>query len=215
MGIKTIRVKEEAHKELTDLAKAHGMNIGEFTEEMVNYFKRTKSDPRQKEDTVTTLKQVKKELNRLIAFIKKNEESHLKPILDSMEITRRNLSDNVEKLNDITIIRSNIDAIKKDITHIYGNTKNNSDNWKTTVAKFKNVVDNQIIIDENIKKEGKKILAKNDKINDRFDALKKILVWIREFEEGFDKSMMGGIVGYKKEDMNAKLSSLKKIVEEL
>jgi flagellar motility protein MotE (MotC chaperone) len=212
MGIKTIRVQEEAHKELTDLAKSHGMNIGEFTEEMVNYFKRTKSDPRQREDTVTTLKQVKKELNRLIGFIKTNEKEHLKPILDSLEVTRRNLNNNVHKLDDIAVLKTTLQSINKQIEPIYKD-------WKSVHTNVKTNIKNQLILNDKFDNNTDRIINKSDKINARFNVLRDILVWIREFEENIQKSTSissdGGIWGYKKEEMNKKLSDLKKVVEQL
>lgn len=207
MEIKTIRVKEKAHKELSELAKSHGMNIGEFTEEMVNYFKRTKSDPCQKEDTVTSIKEVKKEVNRLIGFIKTNEKEHLKPILDSLEVTRRNLNNNVQKLDKIEVLENHIRPI-------YSQTKRIDDDRVSLNNSVDSIVHNQLEFGKVLENNIKNVMKQNHQIQVRFNVLKKLLIWLREFEEGFEKSV-GGIYGYKKEDMNQQLSQLKQIVEQI
>lgn len=207
MDIKTVRIKEKAHTDLSRLAKEHGMTIGEFTEEMVSYFRRTKSDPRQVEDTVTSIKEVKKEVNRLIGFIKTNEKEHLKPILDSLEITRRNLNTNVQKLDEIG-------KIKQYSIAIYNQTKRLDTDRENLNNSVTSIVHNQVELGKVFEHNIKNVMTQNAQIQARFNVLKELLIWMRGFEEGFEKSM-GGIVGYKKEEMTIQLSNLKKIIEKL
>lgn len=83
---KAVVLAPETHAKLTQLCQTHGSNMKEFTAQMVTYFEKTGIDPTEVAgtDLKEAIKQLRKENNRVIGFIKQQEKEKLTPILDEL-----------------------------------------------------------------------------------------------------------------------------------
>jgi len=83
--MKSVGIKEDTHKELKKLTQIYEVDMGKFIADSVEYFKSTGINPADKSKSYTEeLKNVKKEINRLIGFQKTFEKNHLFPLFESM-----------------------------------------------------------------------------------------------------------------------------------
>ena len=91
--MKSVGIKDETHKELKKLSEIYGSDMGKFIADSVAYFKATGINPEDKSKGYTEeLKNVKKEVNRLIGFQKTFEKEHLFPLFEAMKKAEINLS---------------------------------------------------------------------------------------------------------------------------
>jgi hypothetical protein len=90
--MKSIAINEQAHKEIKALCKTLEVNIGEFVQYSVQYFKRTGIDPGKSdnENPHKALKELSKRVEQIIGVIKTQEQDKINPLLDTiMMLVRR------------------------------------------------------------------------------------------------------------------------------
>lgn len=111
--MKSVGIKENTHKNLKQLTQRYSLEMGEFVELSVDYFRKTQINPKDEILSYTDqLKKVYKEVNRVIGFIKTQEQEMLLPI---MEEIRHNilLVEKYIETSNFEALESNIYSISK------------------------------------------------------------------------------------------------------
>ena len=100
---KAVLLEEDTHAKLTRLCEMHGRNLKQFTAQMIDYFERTTIDPTDENDTNVkgAIKELRKENNRVIGFIKQQEKTKLEPILDQMAVGYRTFKEQAGTLDKL------------------------------------------------------------------------------------------------------------------
>lgn len=101
--VKSVPLDLAVHEQLAKLAENNGCKIKEFATLMVDYFTRTGIDPKDPESTnlKEAIKNLQKENNRVIGFIKQQEKTKLNPILDEMALGMMAFKTQTEQLKKL------------------------------------------------------------------------------------------------------------------
>ncbi len=110
---KAVLLEEDTHAKLTRLCEMHGRNLKQFTAQMIDYFERTAIDPTDENDTNVkgAIKELRKENNRVIGFIKQQEKTKLEPILDQMAVGYRAFEKHAGTLDKLGIFEKEFKKI--------------------------------------------------------------------------------------------------------
>ena len=110
---KSVLMDADDHAKLEKLCSIHGRNMKEFTSQMIDYFERTGMNPSDEKNTnlKEAIKELRKENNRLIGFIKQQEKTKLNPILDQMAVGYRTFDKHVGKLYNLESIDERLGKI--------------------------------------------------------------------------------------------------------
>jgi|GEM_PF-4428412 len=110
---KAVLLEEDTHAKLTKLCEMHGKNLKQFTAQMIDYFERTAIDPTDENNTnlKEAIKEIRKDSNRVIGFIKQQEKTKLNPILDQMAVGYRTFDKHVGKLYNLESIDDRLGKI--------------------------------------------------------------------------------------------------------
>ncbi|UZS00211.1 BfmA/BtgA family mobilization protein [Chondrinema litorale] len=110
---KTVLMDETDHIKLEKLCSMHGRNMKEFTSQMIDFFDRTGMDPTDERNTnlKEAIKELRKENNRIISFIKQQEKTKLEPILDQMAVGYRTFEKNVGTLNKMGVMEEQLSKV--------------------------------------------------------------------------------------------------------
>ena len=123
---KTIRIFNSSFEQMNKVCKQYSLTKTELVEAFLNYFDKTKIDPREISDVSTEVKKLK---NQLISFIRKQEKDKLDPLV---------------KKQDILI---------KESVQFYKNSNIQDKNIKKLIIQNdKLIVDNQILLSKQISK---------------------------------------------------------------
>ena len=100
---KAVPLELDTHAKLVDICKKKNVNIKDFTAHMVDYFYRTGIDPGDEANTnlKEAIKELRKENNRVIGFIKQQEKTKLDPILDQMAVGYRTFKEQAGTLDKL------------------------------------------------------------------------------------------------------------------
>jgi molecular chaperone DnaK (HSP70) len=144
MTNKHIVVDEEYKKRISQLAKDFDINEKQLVQSMADYFFNTGIDPRKstRESFNTAIKKLEKSIketdNRIISFIKQQEKTQLKQIIENLEVLVKkqydyskgfeNFGDTLEKFD-----KSYIELLTK----INTNQKSLNENIKAIANKIK------------------------------------------------------------------------------
>lgn len=80
---KTIRIYNSSFEQMNTVCKQYSLTKTELIEVFLNYFDKTKIDPREISDVSTEVKKLK---NQLISFIRKQEKDKLDPLVKKQDI---------------------------------------------------------------------------------------------------------------------------------
>jgi len=80
---KTIRIYNSSFEQMNTVCKQYSLTKTELVEVFLNYFDKTKIDPREISDVSTEVKKLK---NQLISFIRKQEKDKLDPLVKKQDI---------------------------------------------------------------------------------------------------------------------------------
>ncbi len=96
----TIAIDERTHKEAKTLCKTLDLNLGELVQHSVQYFKKTGIDPSQadSESPHKVVKELEKRIGQLVAFIKKQEQEKMNPLLENLIILKHQMEDILKEL---------------------------------------------------------------------------------------------------------------------
>ena len=110
---KAVPLELDTHAKLVDICKKKNITIKDFTAQMVDYFYRTGIDPSDEANTnlKEAIKELRKENNRVIGFIKQQEKTKLNPILDQMAVGYRTFDKHVGKLYNLESIDDRLGKI--------------------------------------------------------------------------------------------------------
>ena len=121
---KTIRIYNSSFEQLDLFCNQYSLTKTELVEAFLNYFNKTKIDPREISDVSSEVKKLK---NQLISFIRKQEKDKLDPLV---------------KKQDILI---------KESVQFYKNSNVENKNIKNLIIKdVKLIVDNQVILNNKL-----------------------------------------------------------------
>ena len=121
---KTIRIYNSSFEQLDLFCNQYSLTKTELVEAFLNYFDKTKIDPREISDVSSEVKKLK---NQLISFIRKQEKDKLDPLV---------------KKQDILI---------KESVQFYKNSNVENKNIKNLIIKdVKLIVDNQVILNNKL-----------------------------------------------------------------
>jgi len=97
---KTIAVKEKIHKEVKTLSKTLELELGEFVEHSMLYFKKTGINPSKSlsESPLKAIEELTKRVGQVVGYIKTQEQEKLNPLLEQLIILSRRLEDALNKL---------------------------------------------------------------------------------------------------------------------
>ena len=97
---KTIAVKEKIHKEVKTLSKTLELELGEFVEHSMLYFKKTGINPSKSlsESPLKAIEELNKRVGQVVGYIKTQEQEKLNPLLEQLIILSRRLEDALNKL---------------------------------------------------------------------------------------------------------------------
>ncbi len=110
--MKSVGIDEYTHKELKKLTKVYGSDMGKFITAAIDYFKSTGINPNDRAIGYSEeLKNIKKEINRLIGFQRKFEKDQLFPLFESMKKSEIQLTKCLPK-QDKSVLAS-FDDLKK------------------------------------------------------------------------------------------------------
>ena len=100
---KAVPLELDTHAKLVEICKKKNTTIKDFTAQMVDYFYRTGIDPSAEANTnlKEAIKELRKENNRVIGFIKQQEKTKLNPILDQMAVGYNEFKSNAGALNTV------------------------------------------------------------------------------------------------------------------
>jgi hypothetical protein len=85
--LKTIAIDKETHEMIMNLSKLNDQNHGQLVKAMAKYFSKFGVDPNVPPSNVA--KEVKNLDKRFISFIRKQEEMHLIPLSNQMELLKK------------------------------------------------------------------------------------------------------------------------------
>ena len=123
---KTIRIYNSSFELMDIFCNQYSLTKTELVEAFLNYFDKTKIDPREISDVSSEVKKLK---NQLISFIRKQEKDKLDPLV---------------KKQDILI---------KESVQFYKNSNVENKNIKNLIIKdVKLIVDNQVILNNKLMK---------------------------------------------------------------
>ena len=121
---KTIRIYNSSFEQLDLFCNQYSLTKTELVEAFLNYFNKTKIDPREISDVSSEVKKLK---NQLISFIRKQEKDKLDPLV---------------KKQDILI---------KESVQFYKNSNIKNENTKTIIiSNYKKIIDNQVILNNKL-----------------------------------------------------------------
>ena len=97
---KTIAVKEKIHKEVKTLSKTLELELGEFVEHSMLYFKKTGINPSKSvsESPLKAIEELNKRVGQVVGYIKTQEQEKLNPLLEQLIILTRILDEAIKKL---------------------------------------------------------------------------------------------------------------------
>ena len=123
---KTVLMDETDHAKLEKLCSMHGRNMKEFTSQMINFFDRTGMDPTDERNTnlKEAIKELRKENNRIISFIKQQEKTKLEPILDQMAVGYRTFEKNVGTLNKMGVMEEQLSKVLRNQGKLWDSIEN-------------------------------------------------------------------------------------------
>ncbi|WP_435315385.1 BfmA/BtgA family mobilization protein [Cellulophaga fucicola] len=115
---KTIRIYNSSFEQINEFCEHYKLSKTELIETFLNYFHKTKLDPRVTTDVATDVKKLK---NQLISFIRKQEKDKLDPLVKKQDIL-------IEKSiahykNTFEYHKTNIDTLNKRTTTLIDNQK--------------------------------------------------------------------------------------------
>lgn len=83
MEYKTIRIYDSSFKKLDEFCLRYSLTKTQLIETFINYFEKTKIDPRDPTDVTSEVKKLK---NQLIAFIRTQEKEKLNPLIQKQDL---------------------------------------------------------------------------------------------------------------------------------
>jgi len=95
-----IAVDDHTHKEAKTLCKTLDLTLGEFFKHCVIYVKKTGIDPSaaDNESPHKVVKELEKRIGQLVAFIKKQEQEKMNPLLENLIILKHQMEDILKEL---------------------------------------------------------------------------------------------------------------------
>ena len=141
---KTIRVYKSSFELMDIFCKQYSLTKTELVEAFLNYFDKTKIDPREISDVSTEVKKLK---NQLISFIRKQEKDKLDPLVKKQDIL---IKDAIEFYKNTNLQNQKIEnSLTKSTLKLSSNQKLLNDE---IINSNKKLVKNQIIIDNKLNK---------------------------------------------------------------
>lgn len=134
--MKTINIKDDTHKKLKKLAEKEGFSMSSFLDDAVNYFSKTKVNP--KTDVLSIKEEIiklEKRTNKVIAFIVEFEKTNLIPAVQEIKKTSiqvNEVSETLPSIEDLQKISNAITQIDESISRVTQNQKA----LNTNVEKF-------------------------------------------------------------------------------
>lgn len=122
---KTIRIYNSSFEQINEFCEHYKLSKTELIETFLNYFHKTKLDPRITTDIATDVKKLK---NQLISFIRKQEKDKLDPLVKKQDI-----------------------LIEKSIAHYKNTFEYHKTNIDTLNRRTTTLIDNQKILDNKLK----------------------------------------------------------------
>lgn len=115
---KSIIINHNFHKELKKLSQAFNIPIGQLTEHMILYFKKTGINPKNaiNENPSVMVKALDK---RIVSFLKVQERDILKPMKNELYTYSKNQNETIEKLTySLKILLAKMNTADKERTSL-------------------------------------------------------------------------------------------------
>lgn len=132
-----IAVDDHAHKDAKTLCKTLDLTLGEFFKHCVIYVKKTGIDPSKadSESPHKVVKELEKRIGQLVAFIKKQEQEKMNPLLENLIILKHQMEDILKKLPQAERFETAITTGNKAILLLMENHKKEMDLLKQSQQK--------------------------------------------------------------------------------
>jgi hypothetical protein len=94
--MKSIGIADEAHVKLKRYCDRNGLGLGEFISASLVYFEKHGINPATHESPADEMLKVIKKLDQVIAFIRKQEQDLLRPMVQAVGISENRISKSIE-----------------------------------------------------------------------------------------------------------------------
>jgi hypothetical protein len=128
MARKSILIGEEYHGILLKLAKESGAkSVMDYTQDMIWYFKETRTDPKSKVKSASD--QVKIMKNSIMDFLKEQENKKVNPLISDLNETTKTLQQYIQdslKKSDLQLLLDEINSFKSSKSPVPSDKKEDS-----------------------------------------------------------------------------------------
>lgn len=112
--MKSIGIQEEVHERLKRYCDRQGLKHSEFILNSLQYFEKHGINPATHESPGAEMQQLVKRLDQVVAFIKKQESSLLRPLVESISLSEARIGQSLDEIST----RQQMEALNKNLVSL-------------------------------------------------------------------------------------------------